>query len=191
LVPFNAVAGVSSTQVYVVGGQAGGDGVVFAYDGVAWVNELGPHSAPALFAVTADAQGSAWAAGADGAVITRLYGAWSAEVPPRPGAPTWLAIAAVHDGMLAVGLDGHALSHDFMTWNSLSVPTQKSLLGLVALPDGTTLVSGEQGLLLRRDTGGTWHDESLPTQATLWSLCTAGGTVVMAVGDRGTSFIHE
>ncbi len=186
--PLNGVR-VFFNDVVVVGGRAGGPGVILERQGNTWTDRS-TASTPALFSV-GGVDTTAWALAEDGRVLTRETAGWFEY--GAGGGPGMLRITGRWPRAYSVGLDGTARVYDNRT-NTVSnvlLPTTAPLLGITLHPqDSSIWACGEDGTVVHAPDQGQFSAESLPLPVRLWGVAFVGNTL-WAVGENGALWRRE
>ena len=133
-----------------------------------------------------------WAAGHDATVLHTTDGGatWTAQRPTDDIGTSFLAVLALDpQTALVVGAFGQSFAtHDGgQTWAPFRPSEEDLHLNTLALtPDGTLVLAGERGLLLRStDRGATWQPAESPYESSFYGLLALGEGRLLAVGLRG------
>jgi hypothetical protein len=138
---------------------AAGDGTLLHMDlSGAWARvEYG--SRTPLNALAAQSNGTVWAAGSNGMVV-RITGTRATPISPSPAVDDLFAATTFGDLPMLVGTRGLVLLGDGSgEFTSLSAGGMDDLRAVLAQPDGTVVVGGSRGTLLRLK-NGTWESAS-------------------------------
>ncbi|MBI5497121.1 MAG: hypothetical protein HY904_19055 [Deltaproteobacteria bacterium] len=180
--PLNGAWVGNAHEALVVGGQAGGAGVILRVDGEVVVDET-PPNAPALYGVARDrVLDLDVAVGEGGAVYTRAAGAWSLARVPDSGA--LLRVAAAPGGAVALGIGG-ALVQVTGPATVGSADGTPGALGLTWWAGSQVLVVVGAGGRVRTGLPGGLADVAVPTAVALWGAAPLGDGLTV-VGERGT-----
>ena len=133
-----------------------------------------------------------WAVGHDATVLHTTDGGatWTAQRPTDDIGTSFLAVLALDpQTALVVGAFGQSFAtHDGgQTWAPFRPSEEDLHLNTLALtPDGTLVLAGERGLLLRStDRGATWQPAESPYESSFYGLLALGEGRLLAVGLRG------
>ncbi|WP_428265163.1 hypothetical protein [Haliangium sp.] len=98
-----------------------------------------------------------------------------------------LAVAGHGDTLLTVGSQGAGLRLRGSAWEPMPTGEDGLLLDVSFTTDGTALVVGDDGVILRHDTNSDdWQRESNISAERLWAVTGTSGKVAIAVGENGT-----
>lgn len=150
----------SPSDVYAVGGVAGGNGFVWHYDGSAWSAIALPadHMGQAVFKVWGLASDDVWICGFGGILYHFDGTAWTRV--ESSSMRTLLTLHVIDGAATAVGGAGTGVLVERAadgTWHDSAPDLTPQLMGVWLTPDGGR-ASGINGTILRRS-GGTWSIE--------------------------------
>ena len=202
----SGAAGPMRRGVFVIGDQ----GAIFHFDGVSWERQLSPAPVP-LHAIWGVSRTRLWAVGWMGVILSFDGHQWrqiQGCVVGQNGKYTGddentplFAIDGTADGRAwAVGDRGRILHFDGTTWDEETSGTRAHLRSVVCLDDGTVLVAGGDGTVLRRGADTQWQKLDCPVASNFVSilpldadsiLLAGGRYFVDANGFRGDLVLHD
>jgi hypothetical protein len=169
------VSGVTSSDVYVVGGR----GTVLYFNGTRWTEQRSGTSRN-LTAVRAISPTDVFAVGFDGLILHFDGKEWR-----RQASGTTRTLSAIwgdsSSHLVAVGRSGTILRYDGKVWHAEESHTRQDLLAVWGSSASDVYAGGARGTLVHFS-GGSWSlvpislHELLQVKETHWQFATLGGT---------------
>ncbi|MEH6471581.1 MAG: hypothetical protein V7752_10035 [Halopseudomonas sp.] len=195
---FWAMAAQAADNIFV----AGDDGLIFHYDGECWQQQRGCSDLPihslCFTQDKADTQSSLIAVGWLGLIAEYRRGEWhhiqggqrvtstSDAQMIRQNLPLFDVARASNGDLWAVGDQGRVTRFDGRQWQELDSGSRANLRSVLPLDDGSVLIGGSSGTLLRYregpDQSAQWQTIVTDSGSTLVSMASADGQTVFCVG---------
>jgi len=182
--------GSQPDHLFVVGDA----GLVLHGDGQGWTREPSDTRLP-LHAVCGDSAGNLVAVGWMGVICERRAGHWvlmqggttdasgRRYQSCRSNQPLFACCTDPAGDFWAAGDHGRVVRRVAGNWQEIDTGVQGHLRGILALPDGTLMACGRNGLIIRWD-GEAWHPMPTATGADLNRLWGQSPDDVYALGGR-------
>ena len=192
-----ALEGSQLNDIFV----AGDDGVIFHYDEKSWQHEPIGTDLP-IHALCRTTDGNIIAVGWLGLICERREGQWhyvqgghqtreSVDVDEiRINLPLFDVASSPSGDTWAVGDMGRVVCFDGHSWNEIDSGVRVHLRCVLPLPDGTVLVAGADGVVLRYREG-EWHRIVTDTACYILSLTAFSSNDIYAVGGEYSSELTD
>ncbi|MBM79653.1 MAG: hypothetical protein CMJ78_03540 [Planctomycetaceae bacterium] len=180
-------------QLWAVGQDGSGNGVIFASDGIASFSPVATPTTGPLRAIAALSESHAWAVGDGGTILHFDGSAWQSVSSPTTSNLTAIAFGPTGAGWI-VGEDGVSLRLQNEQWVEVDTGITNTLRGvwlstrldfeIVGNIDSAWAV-GDNGTVLRWN-GTSWQAEASGTTSDLYALAGNHSQNLRAVGANGT-----
>lgn len=176
---------------------AGDDGAVFHFDGEVWSREALGTDLP-IHALCQLREGQVVGVGWMGVICERTDSEWryvqgghqiSEDVSAdavRENQPLFAVAASAAGDVWAVGDQGRVTTRRNGVWHEVDAGTTANLRSVLTLPDGTVLIGGAGGVLLKFH-DGCWTSIETGTSCHITGLALTGSREVIGVGGEYSS----
>lgn len=153
-----AVWGDGANQLYAVGRDAGGRGVIVRHTGQRWELDAPQLDPPGLLDIWGSVEGDVFVVGEDGIILHHERGSDTWSIMPSPSTLTLHSLwGSRADQVFAVGERGTVLFYDGKQWSMLESATDLTLTAVWGIPRFGIAAAAENGRILR------YHDWSSVT----------------------------